>query len=208
MKRKPEESPADETDDDAPRTPEGGAPADADPDAAAPAGKLAAELAEARKVAQQLKHQSLELAADLDNQAKRFARERQVVREEITTRFAREMIEVLDNLDTVVKSLSDEERASPLGHGVVLTQALFLEKLKGFGVEPVEAVGQPFDPRWHEAIAETPREGVAAGTVVGEWTRGYRLGGKLVRAAKVEVATAAAKRGDATDETGRAADGK
>jgi len=202
MKRKPEEIPADEAGD-APAQPAGaraegeaqGAPGAPLP----PAEQLAAELADARKLAQQLKHQSLELAADLDNQAKRFARERQVVREEITSRFAREMIEVLDNLDSVVRSLIDAERASPLGHGVELTQVVFLEKLKSFGIEPIDAVGQPFDPRWHEAILEAPRDDVPAGTVTTELTRGYRLGGKLVRAAKVEVAKATAA-GDAEED--------
>jgi len=122
------------------------------------------------------------------------------VREEIVTRFAREMIEVLDNLDAVVRSMSEEERASPLGKGVALTQVVFLEKLKSFGVERIEAEGRPFDPAWHEAMRETPRADVAPGTVLAEWTRGYRLGGKLVRAAKVEVARAA-------DEDDAAADG-
>jgi len=200
MKRKPEEIPADEAGD-APAQPAGARAEGEAPGAPLPpAEQLAAELADARKLAQQLKHQSLELAADLDNQAKRFARERQVVREEITSRFAREMIEVLDNLDSVVRSLTDAERASPLGHGVVLTQVVFLEKLKSFGVEPIDAVGQPFDPRWHEAILEAPRDDVPPGTVTTELTRGYRLGGKLVRAAKVEVARAA-------DEDDVAADG-
>jgi len=187
MKRKPEEIPADEAGD-APAQPAGaraegeaqGAPGAPLP----PAEQLAAELADARKLAQQLKHQSLELAADLDNQAKRFARE---------------MIEVLDNLDSVVRSLTDAERASPLGHGVELTQVVFLEKLKSFGIEPIDAVGQPFDPRWHEAILEAPRDDVPAGTVTTELTRGYRLGGKLVRAAKVEVAKATAA-GDAEED--------
>jgi molecular chaperone GrpE len=197
MKRKPEEIPADETGD-APDASAGGAAGAPQP--AADDARLAAELEAARKLAQQLKHQTLELAADLDNQAKRFARERQVVREEIVTRFAREMIEVLDNLDAVVRSMSEEERASPLGKGVALTQVVFLEKLKSFGVERIEAEGRPFDPAWHEAMRETPRADVAPGTVLAEWTRGYRLGGKLVRAAKVEVARAA-------DEDDAAADG-
>ena len=196
MKRKPEETPADETDD-APDASAAGAPDAPDAkEAAADAAKLVAELEAARKLAQQLKHQTLELTADLDNQAKRFARERQVVREEIVTRFAREMIEVLDNLDAVLRSLTDEERASPLGQGVALTQVVFLEKLKSFGVEPIETEGRPFDPAWHEAMRETERADVAPGTVLNEWTRGYRLGGKLVRAAKVEVAKAPAA-GDA-----------
>jgi molecular chaperone GrpE len=191
MKRKPESNP-DESENPQP----GAAP---DPAASAPAGpnaektpKLEEELAAARTLAQQLKHQTLELTADLDNQAKRFARERQVVREEIVMRFAREMIEVLDNLDMVVNSMKDEERGTPLGHGVELTRTVFLEKLKSFGVEPVASIGRPFDPSWHEALFETVTGDQPAGTILSELTKGYRLGGKLVRAAKVEVAKAPA----------------
>jgi molecular chaperone GrpE len=93
--------------------------------------------------------------------------------------------------------MSEAERASPLGRGVALTQVVFLEKLKSFGVERIEAEGRPFDPAWHEAMRETERSDVAPGTVLNEWTRGYRLGSKLVRAAKVEVARAPAE-GDAS----------
>jgi molecular chaperone GrpE len=187
MKRKPESNP------EPAENPEPAAAPAASADAAAPATPdLAAELAAARTLAQQLKNQALELTADLDNQAKRFARERQVVREEIVMRFAREMIEVLDNLDLVVNSLSAAERATPLAQGVELTRSVFLEKLKSFGVEPVDSVGRPFDPSWHEALFETATGDQPAGTILSELTKGYRLGGKLVRAAKVEIAKAPA----------------
>jgi len=187
MKRKPDDQDAQETE--LPED-EGGESSAAEP------RETSSELAAAQKLARQLKNQVLELTADLDNQAQRFTRERQVVREEITMRFAREMIEVLDNLDSVVKSLTDAERASPLGQGVALTHVVFLEKLKSFGVEPIVAQGRPFDPSWHEAMVETPRDDVAPGTVLVEWTRGYRLGNKLVRAAKVEIAKAPAADGE------------
>jgi molecular chaperone GrpE len=187
MKRKPESNP------EPAENPEPAAAPAAPAEPAAPAPPdLAAELAAARTLALQLKNQTLELTADLDNQAKRFARERQVVREEIVMRFAREMIEVLDNLDMVMNSMKDDERGTPLGHGVELTRMVFLEKLKSFGVEPVDSIGRPFDPSWHEALFETATAEQPAGTVLSELTKGYRLGAKLVRAAKVEVAKAPA----------------
>jgi molecular chaperone GrpE len=193
MKRKPE------SDHDEREPPAAEKAAAAEP--AAPAGEKAAparlealekELADTRALAQQLKHQALELRADLDNQAKRFARERQVVREEIVMRLAREMIEVLDNLDLVVASLSAAERATPLAQGVELTRSVFLEKLKSFGVEPIESIGRPFDPAWHESLFETESGERPPGTILSELTRGWRLGTKVVRAAKVEIAKAPA----------------
>lgn len=197
MKRKPESNGEERA------TPAGEKAAAAVPDPAAeqaaPApAKLEAlkqELADARAVAQQLKHQTLELRADLDNQAKRFARERQVVREEIVMRLAREMIEVLDNLDLVVASLAPAERETPLAQGVELTRSVFLEKLKSFGVEPIEAIGRPFDPAWHESLFETESGAQPPGTILSELTRGWRLGTKVVRAAKVEIAKAPAGAG-------------
>jgi molecular chaperone GrpE len=188
MKRKPESNPEDEENPQPDAAADPGAPA---PELAQ-TPKLEEELAAARALAQQLKHQTLELTADLDNQAKRFARERQVVREEIVMRFAREMIEVLDNLDLVVQSHPPAERDTPLAQGVALTRSVFLEKLKSFGVEPIDSIGRPFDPSWHEALFETATGDQPAGTILSELTKGYRLGGKLVRAAKVEVAKAPA----------------
>ncbi len=163
------------------------APEDA---AAAPADAvaLAAEVARLEGEVRQLKERLLQSHADLDNQAKRFGRERQVVRDEITTRVAREMIEVLDNLDLVLQSLPEGERATPLAKGVELTRVVFLEKLRALGIEPIDPLHQPFNPFHHEALFQEERVDVAPGTVVGEITRGYRMGAQLVRAAKVRVA--------------------
>lgn len=153
---------------------------------------LAAEIARLEGEVRQLKERLLQSHADLDNQAKRFGRERQVVRDEITARVAREMIEVLDNLDLVLQSLPERERATPLAQGVSLTRVVFLEKLRAFGIEPIEPLHAPFNPFHHEALFEEERSDVAPGTVVGEISRGYRMGAQLVRAAKVRVAKAPA----------------
>ncbi len=139
---------------------------------------------------QQLKERLQQAAADRDNQAKRFTRERQVVRDEITARLGREMIEVLDNLDLVLSSLPEAEQGSPLAQGVQLTRLVFLEKLRVFGIEPLTPMNQPFNPFQHEALYEEERTDVAPGTVVGEITRGYRMSSQTVRAAKVRVAKA------------------
>jgi len=171
---------------------EAAAAASAPVEPAAADAAQAAEIARLEGEAKALKERLLEALADRDNQAKRFGRERQVVRDEITARMAREMIEVLDNLDLVLQSIPEAERATPIAHGVELTRVVFLEKLRAFGVEPIEPLMKPFSPFHHEAVFEEERADVAPGTVVGEITRGYRMGQQLVRAAKVRVAKAKA----------------
>ncbi len=161
-------------------------------DAAAATAAAATEVARLAGELETAKARLLEVMADRDNQAKRFMRERQVVRDEITARCGREMIEVLDNLDLVLQSLPAAERAAPLAQGVELTRMIFLDKLRGFGIEPIATEGQPFSPFQHEAILQDERADVAPGTIVGEISRGYRMGAHLVRAAKVRVAKAPA----------------
>lgn len=171
-------------------TPKADAQDGAASNAAATIERLEAELKSA-------KERLLEVLADRDNQAKRFARERQVVRDEITARAGREMIDVLDNLDLVLQSLPEAERAAPLAQGVLLTRSVFLDKLRGFGIEPIETAGQPFSPFQHEAVLQEERKDVVPGAIIGEISRGYRLGAQLVRAAKVRVAKAPAAAAEA-----------
>jgi molecular chaperone GrpE len=62
--------------------------------------------------------------------------------------------------------------------------------LRRRGVEPLAAVGETFDPAWHEAILHEPGTGRPEGEIVGEVRRGYRLGQRLLRPAQVRVAKA------------------
>ena len=64
----------------------------------------------------------------------------------------------------------------------------FLSVLKDAGVEPIDAVGEPFDPNFHEAISQQEASEAAEGTVLEQVQRGYRLNERLVRPARVVVA--------------------
>jgi molecular chaperone GrpE len=65
-----------------------------------------------------------------------------------------------------------------------------MEALRRRGVEPLSAVGTPFDPAWHEAVASEPAGDRPDGEVVAEIRRGYRIGQKLLRPAMVKVTKA------------------
>lgn len=73
--------------------------------------------------------------------------------------------------------------------GVALVLRLFQSKLERYGVKAIEAQGQPFDPRLHEAISRTETASVPAGNVAIELQRGYRIGERLLRPSMVSVAT-------------------
>ena len=63
----------------------------------------------------------------------------------------------------------------------------FIDVLEKNGLNPVEAVGKPFDPRFHEAMAHQPAEGKDDDEVISEYQKGYVLNGRLLRASKVIV---------------------
>jgi molecular chaperone GrpE len=85
---------------------------------------------------------------------------------------------------------------------------LFKSKLERYGVTAVEAKGQAFDPRLHDAISQIPSPDVAPGTIVHEMQKGYRVGERLLRPSVVVVAAAApASAAGGANAQGGSADG-
>jgi molecular chaperone GrpE len=99
---------------------------------------------------------------------------------------AASLLEVYDNLERALETPGAPE--SPLYEGILATRDIFLRKLAELGVEPIAAAGEPFDPELHEAIDQVPVDDADAdGRVVAEYQRGFRLGDRLVRPARVRV---------------------
>jgi molecular chaperone GrpE len=104
----------------------------------------------------------------------------------------REFLEIADNLERAVASWKegDQKDAKSVQDGVDLVLRLFKSKLERYSVTAIEAKGQPFDPRVHDAISQAPSAEVAPGTVLHELQKGYRVGERLLRPAMVVVAKA------------------
>jgi molecular chaperone GrpE len=103
--------------------------------------------------------------------------------------FLVELLDVIDNLDRAIRSAAASSQTDPLLKGVEMVRSQFLAKLEGFGVRRVPALGQPFDPRLHEAVTTTAtsdpdQDGVVSGTI----TEGYAIGEEVLRPALVAVA--------------------
>ena len=92
-------------------------------------------------------------------------------------------------LDTLERALAAGSTDPDFYEGVAATHRLFVRALREAGAEPIESVGQPFDPNVHEAVATVPANGRKPGTVAREVRRGWRLGDELLRPAQVVVAT-------------------
>jgi len=134
------------------------------------------------------KQRSLRLRADYDNLRKRAARESEAAHPEGRRAALRTILPVLDALERALAIGSDD---AAFLEGVESTYRLFLSALVEAGAETIEALGQPFDPRIHEAISHEPSHDHEPGTVAREVRRGWRLGDELIRPAQVVVAAPA-----------------
>lgn len=95
------------------------------------------------------------------------------------------MLPVFENLERIADALTDKEDA--LAKGIIMVQKQFAESLESLGLEFIDAEGD-FDPSLHEAILMEPVEDEAMdGKIIGAVSRGYKLGGRVLRASKVRV---------------------
>ncbi len=137
----------------------------------------------------ELKDQALRLAADLENFRKRARREQDDIRRYGIDRLLNDMLPVVDNL---ARALSHAEgQTDPVIAGVRMVAKHFGDVLASHGVVGFDSIHTPFDPAKHEAVSEQPTHNVAPGTILQELERGYMIHTRLLRAARVVVATAA-----------------
>lgn len=127
--------------------------------------------------------------AEFDNYRKRVERERaelyQHGRDDVLLQF----LPVVDNFERALSSLEESEGdADALLRGVELIHKQFKDALSKLGLEAVEAVGTTFDPHVHEAVTTEATDKHKENTVIEEFLRGYKIGDRLLRPAKVKVA--------------------
>lgn len=144
-----------------------------------------------------LKEETLRLIAEGRNQAARFSRERQDALKYACGDFARDLLVVLDDLERTQKSAETATDVKPVADGVRIVYEHFLKVLKDYGVEPIDALDQEFDPNYHQALLKQPSDEHPAGRVIEEAARGYKMHDRVLRPAHVIVSSGPAE----TDET-------
>jgi len=145
-------------------------------------------LAEATKLADERWDLYLRARAELDNQRKRWVRERDRSVENARVEVLNAVLPARDDLELALAASRTDGAGSRLAEGVELTLRNFDAALASLGVEELGAPGEVFDPEIHEALAAEPSADRPANTVVRVERKGYAINGRLIRPAQVTVA--------------------
>ncbi|MBN2563841.1 MAG: nucleotide exchange factor GrpE [Phycisphaerae bacterium] len=101
---------------------------------------------------------------------------------------ARDLLPVVDSFERTLSGFDEFNADDPVVQGVRMIADQLLKVLKDHGVEPIQAVGMPFDPTLHEAVMQDKESDLAPGLVSAELQRGYKMNERVLRATKVTVA--------------------
>lgn len=134
----------------------------------------------------------LRAKADLDNYRKRSQKEAEEDRLYRALPLVRDLLPGLDNLQRAVTAASTGGDAHDLVEGVKLVLKQFEGVLSSHSIQPIESVGQPFDPNLHAAVQQVPSPDHPPMTVVQELEKGYRLHDRVVRPSQVIVSSGTA----------------
>jgi molecular chaperone GrpE len=148
---------------------------------------LRIELEAAKEEVARLRDQLLRTAADFDNFRKRSRKDVEDAQKKGLERALLEVLPVSDNLERALQAAGQATDVGAIVEGVRMVLKMTEDALSRLGAERVPSVGSAFDPGLHEAVQQIESD-APAGTVVLEMAPGYRLGGKLLRAAMVAVA--------------------
>lgn len=176
-------------DEEAPQVPETAEDTAVDELPAAEDTKTAVEAAKAE--ARDFHDRMLRMAAELENYKKRAAREQDDLRKFATEKLLLQLLSVVDNLERAIASASTDTQCNQsLVEGVTLTLAEIMKILNQHHVTPVESMGNPFNPVFHQAMSQEARGDVPPNTVVQEYQKGYLIHDRLLRPAMVVVSKA------------------
>jgi molecular chaperone GrpE len=161
----------------------------AQPNAEARAGSVSPDSSELQKLRAErdtLVDRMARMQADFENARKRASREQQDYRDYALADAIKNLLPVLDSFERALQTSSGEK--SELRNGIELIYKQLLDSLSKLGVRAIAAKGQPFDPRFHEAIEMVDTTAAPDHQILEELQRGYQLRDRLLRPAMVKVA--------------------
>ena len=150
-------------------------------------GQLERELEDVRRSDAEHRNNWHRSAADFANYKRRTDEERTMLTQFSNAVLIGKLLGVLDDFDRALENVP-EEAHDPWVEGVRLTERKLRNVLESEGVKQIEAVGQPFDPNLHEAVAHEETAEHRDNEVIGEVQRGYRLHDRVIRPSLVRVA--------------------
>jgi molecular chaperone GrpE len=144
------------------------------------------EIAQLRRERDEYQDQALRARAEFANYQKRSKQQADTDRVYAVGSLARDLLDSLDNLSRAIDALR-ASGAEGVTAGLDMVQKQLLEVLGKHGVEPISAMGEPFDPNLHDAVLQQPSHSHPEGTVVGELSKGYKIRDRVLRPSKVAV---------------------
>lgn len=127
----------------------------------------------------------LRLAAEYDNFRKRSARERDAIFADVRADTVLKFLPVYDNLVRAIAAMAEDD---PGRKGVEMTLAQFETVLTKLGVTPIPALGEAFDPAFHNAVMHVEDEEQGENVIIEEFEKGFKMGDKIIRFSMVKVA--------------------
>ncbi len=158
---------------------------------------------EAQAQADRFKDQLLRKAAEFENYKRRTEIDWQNMQRFANEKVLLAFLPILDDFLRSLKSGAEQKNFDAFYQGVELIYQKMLKTFQAQGVEPMEAAGKPFNVDEHDALLQIPRTDVPPHTVLEEVEKGYRLGDRVLRHAKVIVSTEPPAPGADTPETGK-----
>ncbi len=139
-----------------------------------------------------LKDRLMRSLADKENLRKRAEKERREAETYGGTKLARDLLSVYDNMGRALENIDEDlkERAKPLIEGLELTQRELISVFNKHKIEQIEPnVGEKFDPKWHQAMFESPIPETKKGEIIQVMVKGFKISDRLLRAAQVGVSS-------------------
>ncbi|MEW4370653.1 nucleotide exchange factor GrpE [Paenibacillus kandeliae] len=146
-----------------------------------------AELERVQAQADDQTQRLLRAQADFDNFRRRTQKEKEDLAKYASAGLITELIPVIDNFERAMATKPDSPELESFTKGVDMIFRQLSDVLKGTGLTPMETVGQPFNPEFHQAVMQVESDEHEEGIVVEELQKGYILKDKVIRPAMVKV---------------------
>lgn len=147
------------------------------------------ELEQLRAEVQEHQQRFLRSQADFDNFRRRTQKEKEELAKYASSKLITELLPVVDNLDRALAAAQENAEAESFSKGVDMIFRQLESVLASEGLTPMNAVGQPFNPEYHQAIMQVESDEFDEGIVVEEVQKGYMLKDKVLRPAMVKVSS-------------------
>lgn len=149
--------------------------------------EFARKLEEKEKESQENYDRWLRSVAELENYKKRMAKEKMELSKYANEQLIKEILPIVDNLERAIEHSSNPNGSKALDDGIKMTAKQLITVLGKFGIKCIEALNEPFDPNYHEAIMQLESQKHEENIVLKELEKGYILHDRVIRPSRVAI---------------------